>query len=40
MPKTIAENFIKDFYNRIIQGYNRAQGLVLRLQEEYIINKI
>ena len=29
--KEITEEFIKDFYRGIIQGYNRAQGLVLRL---------
>jgi len=37
IPKEIAEVFVKDFHKGIIQGYNRATGLVLRLQEEYII---
>jgi len=31
MPKSIIEEFIKEFYKEIIQGYNRAIGLVLRL---------
>ena len=38
--KGITEEFIKEFYKGIIQGYNGVQGLVLRLQEEYIINGI
>ena len=29
--KEIVEEFIKEFYKGIIQGYNRVQGLVLRL---------
>jgi len=37
IPKEIVEVFIKDFYKEITQGHNRATGLVLRLQEEYII---
>ena len=31
IPRGIVEEFIKDFYRGIIQGHNRAQGLVLRL---------
>jgi len=31
MPKSIAEEFVKEFHKGIIQGYNRAIGLVLRL---------
>jgi len=31
MPKSIAEEFIKEFYKEITQGYNGAIGLVLRL---------
>jgi len=31
MPKSIAEEFIKEFYKGITQGHNRAIGLVLRL---------
>jgi len=37
IPKDIAEAFIKDFYKEITQKHNKAIGLVLRLQEEYII---
>jgi hypothetical protein len=29
--REIVEEFIKDFYREITQGYNRAQALVLRL---------
>ena len=35
--KILVKEFIKEFYKGTIQGYNRAIGLVLRLQEEYII---
>jgi uncharacterized membrane protein len=38
--RSISEHFIEDFYKGITQGYNGVQGLVLRLQEEYIINRI
>jgi len=31
MPKSIIEEFIKEFYKGIIQGHNRATGLVLKL---------
>jgi len=31
IPKSITKEFIKKFYKRIIQGHNRAIGLVLRL---------
>jgi len=31
IPKGIIKEFIKEFYKGIIQGYNRAIGLVLRL---------
>jgi len=31
MPKSIAEEFIKEFYKGIIYKHNRAIGLVLRL---------
>jgi len=31
VPKDITEVFIKDFYKGIIQGHNRAIGLVSRL---------
>jgi len=31
MPKSIIEEFIKEFYKGIIQEHNRAIGLVLRL---------
>jgi len=31
VPKSIIEEFIKEFYKGITQGYNRAIGLVLRL---------
>ena len=31
MPKSITEEFIKEFYKGIIQGYNGAIGLMLRL---------
>ena len=31
MLKAIIEEFIKEFYKGIIQGYNKAMGLVLRL---------
>jgi len=31
MPKSIIEEFIKEFYKGIIQGHNGAIGLVLRL---------
>jgi len=37
IPKEITEVFIKDFYKGMTQGHNGAIGLVLRLQEEYII---
>ena len=37
MPKTVIEVFIKEFYKGITQGHNGAIGLVLKLQEEYII---
>jgi len=31
MPKSIIEEFVKEFHKGIIQGYNRSIGLVLRL---------
>jgi len=31
MPKSITEEFIKEFYKGIIQGHNGAIGLVSRL---------
>ena len=31
IPKSIAEEFIKEFYKGITQEYNRSIGLVLRL---------
>jgi len=31
MPKSITEEFIKEFYKGITQKHNRAIGLVLRL---------
>jgi len=31
IPKSIAEEFIKEFYKGITQGHNGATGLVLRL---------
>jgi len=31
MPKSIIEEFIKEFYKGITQGHNRAIGLVLKL---------
>jgi len=31
MPKSITEDFIREFYKGITQGYNGAIGLVLRL---------
>ena len=31
IPKSIAEEFVKEFHKGITQGYNRAIGLVLRL---------
>jgi len=31
MPKSITEEFVKEFHKGIIQGHNRAIGLVLRL---------
>jgi len=31
MPKSITEEFVKEFYKGIIQGHNGAIGLVLRL---------
>jgi len=37
MPKSIVEEFIKEFHKEITQGHNGATGLVLRLQEKYII---
>jgi len=31
IPRNIAKEFVKEFYKEIMQGYNRAIGLVLRL---------
>ena len=31
MPKSITEEFIKEFHKEITQGHNRATGLVSRL---------
>jgi len=31
MPKSITEEFVKEFHKGIIQGYNGSIGLVLRL---------
>ena len=31
IPKSIAEEFVKDFYKGMTQGYNRATALVSRL---------
>ena len=31
IPKTLIKEFIEEFYKGIIQGHNRAIGLVLRL---------
>ncbi len=40
IPGSIARKFIIEFYKGIIQGYNGATALVLRLQEEYIIRNV
>jgi len=40
VPRSIAEEFIKEFHEGMTQGHNGATGLVTRLQEEYIINGI
>ncbi len=37
IPKDIAEEFVKEFYENFIQGHNGVTALVARLQEEYII---
>jgi len=31
IPKSIIKEFIREFYKGIIQGHNRAIGLMLRL---------
>jgi len=31
MPRSIIEEFIKEFHKGITQGHNRAIGLILRL---------
>ena len=38
--RSIAKEFIKEFYGNLIQGHNRVIALVARLQEEYVINGI
>ena len=38
--RSIAKEFIKEFYRNLIQGYNRVIALAARLQEEYVINRI
>ena len=40
IPRSIAEHFVEDFHRGMTQGHNGAQGLVSRLQEEYIIDGI
>ena len=37
IPSNLAEEFIKDFHQGIIYGYNGAITLINKLQEEYII---
>ena len=40
IPKSVAEEFVKEFHRGITQEHNGATALVSRLQEEYIIHKI
>ena len=37
IPRDIAEEFIKEFHENLIQGHSGAMALVVRLQEKYII---
>ena len=38
--RSIVKEFVKEFYGNLMQGYNGAIVLVIRLQEEYVINGI
>jgi hypothetical protein len=40
IPRELAGEFVRDFHKGMTQGHNGAQGLVSRLQEEYIIQGI
>jgi hypothetical protein len=40
VPRSIAEEFVKDFHKGLTQGHNGATALVNRLQEEYIMQGI
>ena len=40
IPKSVAEEFVKEFHKGMTQGHNKITALVLRLQEEYIIHRI
>jgi len=40
IPKSIAKEFVKEFYKNLIQRYNKATALVRKLEKEYIIYKI
>jgi len=40
MPKSIIEDFVKEFHKRIIQGHNGAIGLVLRLRRIHYLRNL
>ena len=38
--KSIAEEFVKEFYRNFMQRYNGATVLVRRLKKEYVIYEV
>jgi transposase InsO family protein len=40
VPRSVAEEFVKEFHRGMTQGHNGATALVSRLQEEYVIHGI
>ena len=40
IPRNVAEDFIKDFHVNVTYGYNGVTALMMRIQEEYIIDGI
>ena len=40
IPKSITEEFIKEFHINLTQRHNRTIALIRRLEKEYIIHKI
>ena len=40
IPRNIVKEFVKEFYRNFMQRYTGVIGLVVRLQEEYIVYRV